>query len=317
MAGKGINIDDIAAEFGDFVATKRKEIFMDFLALTNIDRYCTPIMGVQGIYEMAKAEISEISQPFQKAWTPKGTTAFKPSQIQMRRAKIDYELEPNEIYQGWLTFLATEGVAIEEWPISRWIVEKLTAKAIEERAKTAVDGVYAAPTPGTAGTRVSMFDGFLHILSDIETAASGNEIATGVMTTTPYDKIRTFMRSIAPEAFDACGRTVFMSKSLVDEIFDDYEDNNPNKTLKEIGGEDYGYIIPGTQGGKIIGLDGMGTSARVFTTPKWNMLKLSDQINEFGNIEVQKDKRQLNLLADYAVAYGFGFPDFVYHNDQA
>jgi hypothetical protein len=311
----GIVATELVAEFGAYAKTKNTDIFEEILKPANIDKHCTSKRGIVGVYEMARAETAEVSQAFQKAWTPKGSVTFKPSSIVMRRCKIDFEMDVDDIYNGWLTFLAEEGKNRTDWPITRYVVEKLANKAKEERGLTSIDGTFVAPTAGTAGARINMFDGFATLLSAIDTAGTGNEIVTGSLATTPYSKVRDFIRGFAPEAFTACGRKVFMSTAMVDAVYDDFEDTNPNKTLKEVGGDDYGYIIPGTQGGKIIGVDGLGASERLWATPIWNQLKLSDQIDEVGNIEIQLDKRQVILLADYAAAYGFGFPNFVWHND--
>lgn len=313
----GIVTTDLVAEFGALNLNKQTVLFGEILKPSNIERYCTPKAGIQGSYQMARTVVDELTQPFQKTFTAKGNLNFKPNTILMRRAKIDMTLDPDDIYGGWLAFLATEGKTRTEWPITKYYLEEVTKKAKEERGLIAVNGSYVAPTPGTAGGYLTTADGFLKGITTAETATTSNQIVTGVMTSTPYAKVLTFMRTIAPEVFDACGRTVFMSKALVDAIYDNYEALNPNKELKEIGGDEYGYYIKGVQGGKIVGLDGMGSSKRIFCSPKWNMLRLFDQVEEIGNFDVQLEKRQVVLLMDYAVAFGFAFDEFIWHNDQA
>lgn len=308
---------DLVAEFGALNLNKDTKLFGEILKAKNIEMYATPIAGIQGEYQMGRAITSELTQPFQKTFTAKGTVEFKPNSIIMRRAKIDMVIEPDDIYGGWLAFLAEEGKTRTEWPITKFILEKVIAKAKEERGVIAINGSYVAPTVGIAGGYLTTADGYLTCITAADTAGTSNEIVTGSLATNPYNKVLSFMRAMVAEEFDACGRKVFASKAICDQVYDDYAANNPNRELKEIGGGVYGYIIPGTQGGQLIGLDGMGTSERLFTTPKWNMLRLFDQVEEVGNVEVQLDKREVILLIDYAVAFGFGFNEFIYHNDQA
>lgn len=311
----GIQISDLIAEFGALNKQKEKEIFSDILANANVEEYMTPKAGIKGEYQLSRSVISELTQPFQKAFTPKGEITFKPNSIMMRRAKVDMTFDPDDIFNSWLAFLQAEKKSRTEWPITKYIIQEVIKKAKEERGKIAMSGVYAPPVAGTAGSYLAVADGVLKLITDAAASGNSNQIVTGSLTTNPYTKVRGFMRSLSPEVFDACGRKVFVSKAICDAVFDDYEDNNPNKELKEVGGKDYGYKIPGTQGGKIIGLDGMGSSHRMYCTPKWNQLKLYDQVTEIGNFEVEKEKRSINLLMDYSVAWGFGFDEFLWHND--
>lgn len=176
----GIQINELIAEFGALNKQKEKEIFSDILANANVEEYMTPKAGIKGVYQLSRSVISELTQPFQKAFTPKGEITFKPNSITMRRAKVDMVIDPDDIFNSWLAFLQAENKTREEWPITKYIIQEVIKKAKEERGKISMSGVYAPPVAGTAGSYLAVADGVLKLITDAAASGNSNQIVTAL-----------------------------------------------------------------------------------------------------------------------------------------
>jgi len=309
-----INIQEVAAEFGQYIETNMKDVFTQILYKTNIERFMRTIPNVRGIFKMTTSHFEEITQPFQKNWTPKGGVAFKPEEIQMRRMKIDFPWNVDDLFDSWLAWMYDqEGKDRKDLTISRFILSEVLRKAQEERSLIAVNGVYAEPTIGTAGDALDSADGILKILNDFEANTKSNLIETVSFDTNPFDAMLGFIRGMKPESIRRCQNRVFADVSLIYDIVDDYEANNQNKSI-ELSDND-GIIsikIPKTPV-TVVGIEEMN-SKRVFATPQNNFLRLIDQVQDIGKFDVESEKRNLNLLVDYSAAWGFGSGNFVWSN---
>lgn len=313
------NINDVITEFGPFKETRAKEIFKAIMKDTNIEKFMTHVPNVDGgVYRMLYSLLTEITQPFQDDWTPKGTLSFIPNEIYMRRAKVDNEFTVDHLVNGWMSFLTTEGTDRKQWPITKWIINMIGELVQEEHGLVAVNGVYNPVTPGTAGGFLSISDGLLKFLNDFETADDGvNLIPIGNLDTDPYLKVHTFIRSMTKAEIRACNGQIFASTSMVDAVADDYIASNPNREIKWLGDTAFDHIIelPNTGKVKLVGVDGMDNSKRIWATPKANMLKIYNKVKGLNNFDIQKDKRKLLVLGDYSIGYGFGFKQLVWTND--
>src|SRR5207237_4740652 len=105
------------------------------------------------IYRVSFASLSRVLQSFQKAFTPIGTTTFKPNTIDLYNLKVDAQEYPDDIVDTWLGFLEGDGIDRAAWPFVRWFIEEhlIPKKDEDYELNEAYLGVYAAPTPGTAG----------------------------------------------------------------------------------------------------------------------------------------------------------------------
>jgi hypothetical protein len=308
-----IDINGIITEFGEYTRTHNREIFREILAPSNVEKYMTTKRGVRGIYEMQRAELDEITQAFQNDWTPKGQLAFDPSTIIMRRMKVDLPFIVDDIFSSYLAWLydKEEGERANQF-ISKFMIEEVQRKGIEDRGRIAVLGEYVAPVIGQPNPALNAADGVLKILQDYETNATANIVAAGNITTNPFDTVLAFIRSFKKHILRACDNRIFTSMEIIDMVVDDWQANNAYKDPVWVGGDDYGIVVPNTGGVKLIGLEHFENSTRLFTTPKWNFLRLIDDIDDIGKIELQTEKRVLNLLMDYSAAWGFGFGKWVW-----
>lgn len=310
-----MNTTEIVAEFGATTQKKNKDIYNQIVEDTNIEKFMTGVPNVDGDYQMAMAEMEDVLQGWQPAWTPKGELVFKANTLKTNRVKLDKDFNADEIEGGWLGYLVNEKKNRKDWPITKYLIQKVLDKVKENKDSIAVNGKYVAITANTPGTTLGVADGSLECIKKAVIATTSNVIVTGTLATNPYTKVRGFIRSMTAAQLKACNKTIFMSSDMVDAVYDDFFDTYDKKELKGIAGDDYGYFIPGTDKVKIVAIYGMGASERIWATPKWNWLKLYNLKEGLRNLELQASKRQLHLLGDFRMGYGFAFNEVLWHND--
>lgn len=277
--------------------------------------YMTKIGGVTDEYVTGSATISDILQPYQSGWTPKGTASFRARINKVRPIKVDYEFEDlDELYQSWLAEMADETSERKNWPFVKFVVYDLMVPKIKEELEAiSYNGVYQAPTAGTASPYLDTTDGIGTIIANEITAGNITPINTGALTATNMvDKTEFFIDNI-PHKYRHVSGVIFMSKTNAMNYYRDFRANfggnnnyNGNETLD----------IPHT-GKKVVGIVAMEGSDRMFFTPKTNMVRLYDKIVTPGNFQTQQDKRKVFVFTDFKAGFGFKNLDIVFANDQA
>jgi hypothetical protein len=131
--------------------------------------------------------IDRVLQPFQKAFTPIGATTATPRSIDLYEMKIDLQETPDDIADSWLAFLEGDGIDRAQWPYIRWwLTEHVIPRANEDYENNEVyGGVYAAPTPNTAGAAGTAVNGLAKQITD--NAALVNTITMGAIPGTAAD----------------------------------------------------------------------------------------------------------------------------------
>src|SRR6056297_2724024 len=121
-----VKVSDIINEFGNYYIPQRQSTDrlvrqLRFPSVT--EQSFRPILTDATEYRMSEVRIGELLQPFQKGWTPKGQSEFKPVTIKLYEMKLDHEVYPDEIEQSWLGFLADNDLDRREWPLVRYLIE--------------------------------------------------------------------------------------------------------------------------------------------------------------------------------------------------
>lgn len=144
-----------------------------------------PARQADKIYTAANATPSDILQPYQWQYTPKGTVAFDAVENTLRPIKADVKLtaeDLEEFWDSWMLEWFEVGKDPITWSFPRYVYETVyVPKTIEEQNQMAWTGEYAAPTPGTAGAYLEAVDGFKKKIADAVTASDLSEIPTGAL----------------------------------------------------------------------------------------------------------------------------------------
>lgn len=278
-------------------------------------------------YVVENAEATEVLQPYQGAFTPKGSVAHDESTIRVRPVKMDLEFTETDLETWWNSWMV-ERFDVEkdpmQWTFPRYILEKeLIPKFNDDLNSAAWLGSYAAPTPGTAGDAVDSVDGFKAIIAAAITAGdipSANVYASSTITdSNARDKVEAFLDSI-PEQITRKGGRILMSPTLRRYYFRDYRAEftqssmgpyAANNTPRPIMADDYNV--------ELVAVASMAGSQRMIFLPNGrdNMVWVARAGKPvYPQMVFQTQARVLQMYATIYRGYGFEYPAEVYVNDQ-
>jgi hypothetical protein len=311
----GFDVSEIITQLGAYSRKVAPEIWRKIFTGLELEQYMKKVSGVTDVYKTMSSSNSEILQPFQSGFQEKGAVAFTAYENKVRQIKIDYLLQNmDDIYATYLAFMADESKSRTEWPLVKYIWENHLIPSIKEELNLlSAKGVYAAPTPGTAGSSISSTDGILTIVAREITATNLSAIVTGAVTTSnAVDKFELFNDSMDAKYREMKG-IIFCSKTLETYYKRDYRNVfglTNDKDAKD------NTKLDATQK-VIVGLECFEGSQRMLFTPANNLLCMYDKIMVPNGFDVQKENRDVKLLADFKRGYGFGTLEEVFVNDQA
>lgn len=311
-----ITVTDVVQEYGSYYINEgqnmarltqrllRPSITASFFALR-------PTMDTR--YRVADAEVSRVLQPFQKAFTPLGDTAFKPHTIDLFKLKVDVEENPHDITDSWLGFLEGQQLDPKEWPFVRFWLEELVANRMAEdfELNEAYAGVYQAPTPNTPGAAGTAMDGIAQVFSDL--SARINTITMGAVPAGAEDfvgYVEEFVAGIEKEHRRRIDH-VFLNEDLHLK----YRQGKRSKYNQNYAQEtDLDRVIDFPQC-TVMGLPSMGNSNKLWATLPQNRVRLLKKADL--PMKVEGMKRLVNAYTDYSIALNFLRPESLFVSDQA
>lgn len=275
-------------------------------------------------YVVENAEATELLQPYQGTFTPKGSVTHNETKIRVRPVKIDLEITEVQLekwYNSWMISRMEAGKSPLEWTYPRYILEReLLPKFNDDLNNAGWNGIYAAPTPGTAGDAVDSVNGFKKVIADLVTDSAVNVYSTSTITSSNIrEKVEEFLDSI-PDHITKKGGRILMAPKHRRWYFRDYrsEFTQINTTF------------PGNDGGskEIMVDDYMVTLESVATmtgSDRWiflpngrdNMVWVSRLgYPVYPNFEFDTAPRTLQLYGTIYRGFGFEYPKEVWVNDQ-
>lgn len=279
------------------------------------------------IWRGTYASLNRVVQSFQKAFTPIGTTTFKPNSFSLFKLKIDLQETPDDLeptYEGFLADMEEQDRS--KWPFARWMVDFHIMPKKAEDLETAeyFAGEYIVPTPGTAGNAGESMDGLKKIIVDYNTGGRTNvgngAISTGAPAAAAEDwctQVEEFAAAI-PSQFRKKIDYIFMSLDL--ELL--YKQGKRAKYGKDINFlvtngvsalstiEDYPNIM-------VKGLESHDGSDLIWATIPQNRIRPIKKVSLADTLLVQQfAPRVVSLYTDWWEVLNFEVPEFLFHNDQ-
>lgn len=310
----GIIVSDIITEYGAYYL--KSEANMNrlknlLLFGRETTKHATPIRTDDTIYRMADASVSDLVQPFQKSWTPKGDVTFKPNPIQLFKMKVDFEVYPDDIEATWLGFLASDSQNRKDWPLIRYIMEVHLLNKVNENMelKEYYKGVYAAPTAGTAGATGTSMNGLKQTLAN----ESVNRLTmTAFDPATIYDQIEAAYDQVAEEY-----QTTEMIVGLAPKWYRAFLRDKRTLGYYQLEGPGSIDNTIDFAPGKVVGLPSMVGTNDVFITPKANFLHVTKKFQNASKLKVEEYHRLVSILADWWEGLGFAVNELVWTNVPA
>jgi hypothetical protein len=308
-----MTITDILTEYGAYYLkfpANKKRVLQLLMQAEKTTSYMTPIKTDDTEYRLGKSVIASIVQPFQTAWTPKHAMTVTPNVIKQYKMKVDEDVYPDEIEATWLGFLAGEGLDRSKWPMIKWMIEKhyLPKAKMDIEVNEVYAGVFAEPTPGTAGAAGTSMNGLHFHLDAGLTAGTINHCDVGALDeSTIFDQVEAFVDKISdlyqitqmPVCMSPQWAKAYRRDKRAQGFYDFKSDANVNAGID---------FTPQS----IVALPSMSGTNDIFATPKANMIHLTKRTPGKNKFEIETAKRQVNFYADWWEGVGFGINEAVF-----
>lgn len=300
-----IEIADIVSEFGAYYipgGENESRLYTMLMQPTETEKYLTTIVTDATLWKGSKVTVDGLIQSFQRAWSPKGTVTFTPLSIQNRHHKMDNTIFPDDVEATWLGFLADNSLSREEWPLVRYLIEKVFVPKMKEEweLNEVYKGVYQDPTPGVASSPGTLVDGLGKIIADGIADSKVNLVAVGALTDASIvDQVNDFADGITGP-YEDVPMNIFMSKA------------NKKRYLrrkKELEGGHMSYEKGSLEvdftNKNIIALASMTGKDRFFASPAENMVRLNKKTDNMNKFKIEERHREVSILTDWWDAPGF------------
>lgn len=141
--GKTIVTTEIANEikrYGDARPTELEAAILSTEILLN--RFAKPLGKVKGEWHIPTTLMSNVVQAFSDKWTGAGMVSFKKKLLKNFRQKVNFPINPNDIYGSWEEEMYAENKKPNEMPISQFIMNMITKKIISDLDTISIIGEY-------------------------------------------------------------------------------------------------------------------------------------------------------------------------------
>ena len=319
-ADDSIDVGDLNKEFGAVMPPRvRLDIFNRNIYMGIPDAPLFTREQRNTDYKATASLMTEVSQAFTPAWTPKGSAKFTPIVIPYRRHKINVNIKPAEIIKSWLTYLYEQGKTPSEQPITRYIAEELILPKVQDDVTRVMlgKGKYVEPsasvTDGAAGTSAAdSMDGIETILVSDKAAATRkfNHYAQAkdpftLTGQTLLDYVGAFVKAVSK---------YFVNKPLIycsEEFLEHYQAQDFSVNGKYTG-QNIGNRIR-FSGFSFQPMKCMYGSPILFCTPKSNLTMLVDYASAANCInDFQKFNYDVHVFGEYSLSVGFKIAEAVY-----
>jgi hypothetical protein len=318
MADTTLTATDIVSDFGEYYLNGgqgEQDILMRPYEAFGTKEAFTTIPTDDTILRLSDTEVGELLQPYQDAFTPKGSVEFKPIEVALTQVKIDNEFNPSFLQNTWLGFLTSNKVDRSEWPFIRWFIDKyLLGQADEDiEMKAIFNGIKAAIVPGTAGTAIGAMNGLKKQINAGITAGDITAIATGAFSLNPKDfvtQIEEFVAEI-PEKYWEKGMKLNMSRKLARR----YRTGRREKyNLYYAQMDDLSVVEDSAI--TVAGRASHSGSEKIWMTPQANYVLGVKGFSNKGAFEIEHVKRKVAVYTDWWMGIGYLQADLVFTNDQ-
>jgi len=325
-----IEVAQVVAQFGAYYkpgSDNQKNLRSMLYKPSETAKYFSTRPTEDTIWRGNLSSLNRVVQPFQKAYTPIGTTTFVPNLFPLFKLKVDLLETPDDLEPSYLGFLTNvEEVERAKWPFVRWWMDQHVHTRMEEDFETAeyFKGVYAAPVAGIAGDAGTSMDGLRKVIRGYNTAGRTNlgngAIAMGAPAASDADfctQIEEWFAQI-PSQFRDKIDFIFMSK-------DNRYKYRRGKRAKY--GKEFNFVTDQGVSGlviledfpqvSIVGLESHQGSDLIWCSVPLNRIRPQKKASLANSMLVKEfSPRVVSAYTDFWEALNFEVPEFVFHNDQ-
>lgn len=293
-----IDVSKITELLGNYHRQKYRDIVTKFRENLSLSSVFPVLSMVRDELVVTEAIATEVMQPYQSEFTPKGELKFTPEILKTRYAKADISLDPNVFRATHLAdFLET--ATSEEHELVRLAYNEYLKRAASDTTRAVIAGTYKAPSSGTAGKAIDSCDGFLTFIAKAITATKITPTTTGDITSENIlEQVEAIYMSI-PEDMRTGDLRCYMSNNLRRMYFQALRDAlGTNSDYRGWDGMVDATEIP------VVGLPYMGSSNRIVFSFHGNLRQIQLNPADLFRFDAQKDGRKINFMMDWSLGFG-------------
>jgi hypothetical protein len=273
--------------------------------------------GIKSTVRLTKLTVNDGIRGYREEFDSKDDDlSYSGRDISVELLKRDIKINPLKYRTTWMSEAMKPGVNPDDIPFAPFVNEAIMKQIAQEINK----GSYLA-AKGDMSTLAKSFDGLGTIVAkaiNAETAEAGTglvPVATGAITNTnAVSKFEQMTRAMAPE-FQEEGFEHYVSKDLSDKYNDDYRERYKKYVTMN---DDGTYFIDNTAKRiKIVPCTWMGSSQRIITTPKLNLLAGVDALGDTDKIHTDLELEIIKYRILFALGFQIRDLDAIKVNDQA
>lgn len=297
-----INIKRVEELMLNFHLTRYPDLLQKYRDSRKLRDIFPTVTAIKDKVVFTEMEVGEVAQAYQAKWTPKGDLNLVPEEYQVRYMKVDKTIDPNSLRQTYMAD-AIPGAKSTEHEIVRKFYGSIMERAGRDTDNALVNGKYVDPTQGTAGGSLQMVDGLKEVIKGFVTK---KQIIPFTMSADMDDTnacliVRELWEKI-PEAFRYnIDLKCYMFDSTWDKYTQSYDANYG--TIRDFS-EEKRHFVRNTDC-EIVRIPYGGASDMVVFTIDKNIRLIDNDPNDAFTFEVEKEKRMINYMMDWAAGIGF------------
>ncbi|MBE7177730.1 MAG: hypothetical protein INR69_15080 [Mucilaginibacter polytrichastri] len=294
-----------------------KKLFAVLRNSLDILQDVTTVPGIKNTLKLTKLSVKDGVRAYREQFDA-ADDDFKYSgrDLSVELLKRDISINPLKYRPTWMSEVMKTGVNPDDIPFAGFVSEQTAIKVAQE----VNDNCYLA-VKGAGTSVATTFDGLGTLIAAAiaaETAVAGTGIApvaTGAISnTTAVAKFEQMMKAM-PVAYRRAGFNIYCSFDTFDKYNEDYREKYKKYLEQNTNGE---YYIDNTgRKVRIVPATWMGTSQRLISTPKENLLAGVDGLGDMDKIHTDIELEILRWRMLFALGFQIRDLAAIKVNDQA
>lgn len=271
-----------------------------------LNKYAKPLGKVKGNWTFPHILFGNVVQAFSDKWTPFGQAQFAKKVAKNFHQKVNFPINPYDVYGSWIEDLYQEEKKPAEMPISKYIVEMVKKQIVSDLDSSSITAVY---DPAEVGNDTPTFGKSMHGLNKIVDDMVAD--TTNPVFSIPVDaalnivdRVTTYEKGLP-------------SKGKISTIFISLEEFNDYVELRETPSDKY-IDFKDPQRGKtkfgrtLVGVPGL-TKGRIVSFYDGNLFRLYDRKDNPATIDdVQVMDYIIKLFSQWHLGYDFAVNQYCF-----
>jgi hypothetical protein len=296
-----LNTAALAESLGDYCRQYREVLLTTTLLGMSIRPYVTTMDGISDELVLTQMVSNKVVKPYKDDFEPTNNALeLKPRTLKVRNCKVDLQLKVKQYYKTWLGLIKQPGRDPYTLPFEAYLMQRIIEQA---KADIELDALFKGVYDANGDTPDDTLDGWLTILD--------NEYASGdIVTINPLAANNAVTEveklvSVVPTRF-LYQPDIFLFLPAQKKRFYDLHYRSLYGALPY--NQQFAKTIIDGSNIEMVAVEGM-TEDKIFITTKDNMAYGTDTDSDMDNMIIEKEKRNINVMMDFAVGTEFGILD--------